>query len=108
MGWWCLAANRTGKCQDMNNYPVCQKADVTDLKSCYDYVQRQRVQDVNDRANLPNQFMTGRRVVRVPSASNNVVAGDCVNDFSVTSTYAYFLINNSGTNEWVRIAVSTF
>jgi hypothetical protein len=37
-----------------------------------------------------------------------VLSTDNVGDFNVTSTYAYFLINNSGTNEWVRIAVGTF
>ncbi len=58
--------------------------------------------------NLQNQFISGRRVARVPSASTNVLATDNVGDFNVTATYAYFLINNSGTIEWVRVAVGTF
>jgi hypothetical protein len=92
----------------VNNWPVCQKEDAKDLKQCYDYAQRERQQDVNDRKNFPNLFITGRRVVRVPSASNNVIAGDAVGDFNVTASFAYFLIANSGTPEWVRVAVGTF
>lgn len=67
-----------------------------------------RGQDQTQWIDLKNQFISGRRVVRVPSASNDLLATDNIGDFNVTATFAYFLIDNAGTIEWVRIAVGTF
>lgn len=52
--------------------------------------------------------MSGRRVRRVPSASNDVISGDKIDDFNVTKDYAYFLVDNAGTGEWVRVALTTW
>lgn len=81
------------------------------LPSCADAIRKigqVRADDQKQWLNLQNLFVSGRRVTRVPSAGNNVLATDNVGDFNVTATFAYFLINNSGTIEWVRVAVATW
>jgi hypothetical protein len=70
-------------------------------------ITRLRPQDAAVIGNLPNQFVLGRKVNTVPSTST-VSPGDQVNDYNVTPTFAYFCVNNAGTAEWVRAAVSNF
>jgi hypothetical protein len=70
-------------------------------------ITRLRPQDIGVVGNLPNQFVAGRKVNTVPSTST-ASAGDQVGDFNVTTTFAYYCVNNAGTAEWVRVAVGTF
>lgn len=57
---------------------------------------------------LPESYIQGRKVRRVPSASNNVVAGDAEGDFNYDASYLYLLINNAGTLAWRRVAISSW
>ena len=92
----------------MKPYPALQNDSNATLKGFCDFVQRERINDVNDRNSFPQQFIGGRRTARVPSSSTDVENTDAVGDVCITSTYVYFLINASGTIEWVRLAVGTF
>lgn len=100
----------------MNLYPNIKNLTPSDVKGkaiekvieVIDFVTRQRVQDVREWDNLPQRFILGRKVGRVPSSSADVIAGDKVGDFNVTATYAYFLIDNGGTAAWRRVAVSSW
>ena len=66
-----------------------------------------RQDDQNKWQQLAGQFILGRSVTKIPANSSDT-GGNVVGDFNVTSTYAYFCVNNSGTTQWVRVAVGTF
>lgn len=69
---------------------------------------RTRDQDIGDYNNLPNRFISGRSVSRVPSSSADVIAGDRIGDASYDHQYIYYLIDNAGTAEWRRINLHSF
>lgn len=66
-----------------------------------------RQDDQRQWNDLQNQFISGRRVPKVPANSADTT-GNSIGDFNVTATFAYFCVDNAGTVEWVRVAVGTF
>jgi len=94
--------------QPLQNYPASTDMSFSGCITALQKISQIRQNDQVQWNNLNNQFISGRRVTRVPTTSSNVLATDNVGDFNVTATYAYFCINNSGTVEWVRVAVGTF
>jgi hypothetical protein len=69
-------------------------------------VSQQRRDDIIETGNLPNIFLRGRKVDRVPSAYNDVLATDAENDFNWNATSLYILVNNSGTLEWRYVTLT--
>lgn len=59
---------------------------------------------------LVKYFLIGRlRTDRgTPSSSIDILPVDQIYDRVTDTSYEYILINNSGTLNWVRIAISTF
>lgn len=96
----------------MNRYPNPKDDKNPTLKSTLDFICRERLNDVRDNNNLPNNYMTGRRVVKVPSASTDITSPvSYAGDFNITVDYAYFCISDaadSGAIKWVRVAAGTF
>ncbi len=92
----------------LKDWPYWSAETLEDVKSQFRDITRLRKDDITQASQLPNVFISGRRVSRIPSASNNVISDDKVGDFNVTSTYAYYLIDNAGTGEWVRVSVGTW
>lgn len=92
----------------MKLYPVLKDTTIKGIFDWLKYVVRARSEDVQEFNNLQNIFIAGRKVGKIPSASNDVVAGDKIGDFNVNATYAYFLIDNAGTAEWRRVAVGSW
>jgi hypothetical protein len=90
----------------MDIYPNIKEE--TDILKGLQYIVRLRQDDVNAYNNLNNQFISGRKVGRIPSGSSDVIDGDVIGDFNVNATYAYFLIDNAGTAEWRRVAVGSW
>lgn len=91
----------------MRGFPTIGAATLDTLKAAINLLARIRQEDIGDRNNFPNLFIGGRKVSKVPTASTDIT-GSAVGDFSVTASFAYFCVNNSGTVEWVRVAVGTF
>ena len=90
----------------MQQYPKTITQDtVVDVVS---QIARLRDNDITDRNNFPNVFLSGRSVARVPASAADVTATDRVGDFNVTTTYAYFCVDNAGTAVWRRCAVSSW
>jgi hypothetical protein len=77
-------------------------------------VEQRLVSLENDVRNLNNTlvqyFLKGRlRTDRTaPANSADVQTPDRLYDRVTDTSYEYILINNAGTLEWVRIAISTF
>lgn len=91
----------------MKPFPTLNNADPKALQQAVNQIARIRQDDIGDRNNFPNIFIGGRKVSKVPATSTDIT-GSAVGDFNVTASFAYFCINNSGTVEWVRVAVGTF
>lgn len=92
----------------LKEYPYWPAETLDDLKSQIRDITNTRKDDISQIQNLTNIFVSGRSVGRIPSSSIDVIDGDRVGDFNVNSTFAYYLINNAGTAEWVRVAVGGF
>lgn len=91
----------------MRPYPALQKTDPKSFKEWIDFVTRERVTDSNFSNSLPNTYIAGRRVTKIPANSSDIT-GSFPGDFNITSTFSYSCINSAGTVQWVRSAVSTF
>jgi hypothetical protein len=95
----------------MQQYPtVPLDADTSKLVDILAYIQRLRQDDIGDNDNLINTFVSGRRVGKIPTASNDVATTDRLNDVSVAlnAAYIYFLVDNAGTREWRRVTMASF
>lgn len=89
----------------MKLYPQVVENTIEDHTYFLKQISRLRQEDVQEFTNLQNTFLAGRKVNKIPSASIDVIQTDRVGDFNVTTDYAYYLINNSGTAEWRRVSV---
>ena len=100
-----MSTQNTPVFKDFPYYPV---NNIEDVKRTITQITNTRKDDIDQIGNLTNIFIQGRSVGRVPSSSTDVIAGDKIGDFSVTTTFAYFLVNNAGSGEWRRVAVGAF
>lgn len=76
------------------------------LGFCKD-ITRLRRQDVAEFNNLPNVFIEGRKVGKIPTGSSDTT-GDRVGDFNYDASYMYICVDNSGTAEWRRVAIGSW
>lgn len=91
------------------DYPSGITKTLDELREQFRLVCNIRKSDITQINNLTSAFVGGRKVGKVPSASNDVVAAlDKIGDFNVTKDYAYYLIDNAGTPEWRRVAVGSW
>lgn len=67
-----------------------------------------RKDDITQFQNLPNIFLYGRKVGKIPTASNDVTPEDRVGDVNYTATFLYILIDNGGTAQWRRTALGAW
>jgi len=80
-----------------------------DASAALEEITRTRREDVADFTNLPNIFMRGRRVGRVPSSSADVIDGDKDMDFNMAddglgTIYLYALVGT----QWLRVQLQSF
>lgn len=87
-------------------YPSLIKKDLPELVDVIDYIIKERRNDVNDFKNLPDQYISGRKVGKIPT-SVTAAATDRLGDFSYDSDNLYFVVDNSGTAEWRFIPLRT-
>lgn len=94
----------------MKLYPILKDESISGIFEWLKYVVRARSDDVQEFNNLDNIFMGGRKVGKIPSASNDVTPQDKLGDFNADGTtgYVYFLVNNLGTAEWQRVTMATW
>lgn len=93
----------------MRNWPYFDEGfKYEEAKDWMRQVSNLRKDDIDQFQNLPNILLTGRKVGKVPSASNDVAAEDRLSDFNWTNSYLYILIDNAGTPEWRRATLSSF
>lgn len=81
--------------------------DSNDLEEFARTAARLRLDDITDFTNLPNVFISGRKVEKVPNNSSDVTPEDRVGDFNTTGAYLYVLVDSGGA-VWRRVALSSW
>lgn len=90
-------------------YPVVSKIDLTELFNAYQEIVRLRQEeDLSDFDNLPQRFIGGRKITRIPSSSADVVSADLEGDINYDASFLYILLDSAGTLVWRRVAISSF
>lgn len=69
-------------------------------------VQLRKQEDIPDWINLSQVYFLGRLTFRIPSAFNNVIAGDRQGDTTNDGTYLYQLLNIAGVLKWNRTSLN--
>jgi hypothetical protein len=90
------------------SWPSLKNRTLEDLARVVEYITRMRPTDTNAFKDLPNQFIMGRKVGRVPSSSADVITGDKVGDFNYDISYIYVLVDNAGTGTWRRATLGSW
>lgn len=104
-GW---NTGKMGHTTNMQNYPTIHKDTLDEVLVTLKRVVELRSQDITDRNNFPNIFMTGRKVAKVPATSNDIAVTDNELDFNYDDTYFYYAILITGSLKWRRIAHGSF
>lgn len=90
------------------DYPYWPAETIDDVKTQMRQIASVRKDDITVIQNLPNIFISGRKTGRIPTSSADVVNGDKVNDFNWDTGFLYILVDNTGTGEWRRVALSSW
>lgn len=91
----------------MKLYPALKERAVDAVSVVMEFIIRERQYDVQDWNNLPQRFMLGRKVGKVPSSSADVAATDKIGDFNYDASYFYILVDNSGA-AWRRATLGSW
>lgn len=91
----------------MEPYPQLASESPSDMANVLRAISRERGNDISDFKNLTNVFIKGRKVAKVPTASNDVATGDRLGDFNYDADYLYILVDDSGA-AWRRVAISSW
>ena len=91
----------------MRIYPNLLSSDNKALKDWCDFVSRERYNDVNFIKSLPNSYIGGRSVPKVPSGSTDN-AGSAAGDFSASTNGVFIAVNAGSTVTWIKLTGSTF
>ena len=92
----------------LKEYPYWSAENLEQIKEQMRLITNIRKDDITQFQNLPGIFVSGRKVGKVPSASNDVAATDRLGDMNWDASYLYILIDNSGTAEWRRATLASW
>lgn len=90
------------------DYPYWSAETEQDVKDQLRQICNTRKDDISTIQNLPNIFIYGRKVGKIPTSSLDVVSTDKIDDINWDASYVYILIDNSGTPEWRRTALGAW
>lgn len=90
------------------DYPYWSAEKLDEVKEQLREICNIRKDDITQIQDLPNVFIGGRLVGRVPSSSADIVAGDKVGDINFTPSFMYVLVDNAGAGVWRRVALSSW
>lgn len=92
----------------MKKYPKIVPIDQVQTRELLTYITRERDNDVLEFNNLPEVFMRGRKVGKIPTASLDIDPDDRVGDFNYNTLHLYLCVDVGGSAEWRRIDMHTF
>lgn len=90
------------------DYPYWAAETLEDVKNQLRQICNTRKDDITQISILNSIFIAGRKVGKIPTASNDVVATDRIGDVNYDADYFYILIDNSGTPEWRRASLGSW
>lgn len=88
----------------MKLWPIFVEDKINDFMK---FIVRERFNDVHAFHDLPNNFILGRKVGKIPSASNDVADSDRLGDINYDANYIYILIDDSGA-AWRRASLGSW
>lgn len=71
------------------------------------FIVRERTNDVHAWHDLPQNYVTGRKVGKIPTNAGDVADSDRVGDMNYDDAYIYLLTTVAGTATWGRTALDT-
>lgn len=86
----------------LKEYPYWSAATLPDVIKQVGLITNIRKDDITQIGTLPNIFMSGRKVGKIPASSTDVAATDRVGDQNYNGSYLYILVDNAGTPAWRR------
>lgn len=90
------------------DYPYWSGETLEDIKEQLRQITSLRKDDISVISQITGSFISGRRVGKIPASSIDVQPTDKVGDVNYDANYFYILIDDSGTPEWRRIALSSW
>lgn len=91
----------------LKDYPYWPAETIKDLKEQMREITHTRKDDIALVNNLPNIFISGRKVGKIPSSSADIVPTDRLGDFNYDADYLYIVVDNSGA-EWRRASLGSW
>lgn len=92
----------------LKEYPYWSAETPDDVKTQLRDITNIRKDDITQIQNLPNVFLAGRSVGKIPASSADVTDGDKVGDQNYDASYIYILVDNAGTPVWRRAALASW
>lgn len=81
---------------------------VNDIKTVLRQMLQSRQSDIGEWNNLPQVFVSGRKVGKIPTGSADVISTDQAGDINYDANFLYICVPNAGTVVWRRIGLSTW
>lgn len=79
--------------------------DSSDIVRWIENATRERRTDIDD---YNNQVSSNSAIFSAPASSTDMVGTEKVGDIAADSAYFYVVVDDSGTLEWRRVAISSF
>lgn len=90
----------------MNDYPQLVTYSEPEIRELLTSITEERLIDIVNWNNLPNRFILGRKVGKIPTSASDVSVSDRIGDINYDDSYLYLVVDNSGAT-WARIALDT-
>lgn len=92
----------------LKDYPYWGAEKETDVKEQLRQICNIRKDDITQFGNLPEIFMSGRKVGKIPTGSTDIAVTDRLGDFNYDASYWYQVVDDTGNARWRRIALATW
>lgn len=80
-------------------------APIEDIQTWIMNATRNRQFDLQD---FDKQTTENPRIYNAPSSSTDTIGNEKVGDMAADASFLYIIVDNSGTLEWRRVAISSF
>lgn len=89
-----------------DRYIALRNSDTQSIVDWISHATRARDFDLEDFDD--QQSYNPRIYTRIPSSSSDLVGTEKAGDIAADTSFLYVVVDNSGTLEWQRVAISTF
>lgn len=93
---------------DLRQWPRLTNDETRSIASVLKFMIQERGNDISEFQNLPNIFVRGRKVSKVPVDSNDIEATDLEGDINYSGNTMWVCVNEGGLLKWKRITLASF